>query len=83
MIEAYRIGAILVAVVAVMTAIYLKGQRDGRDEQLRDSVEAFETRGKIDDETGNLDPRGLCLRLGGVPKQCDELRGMAKASGSQ
>lgn len=83
----YRIGAMVLIAAAVATAIYAKGRSDGRDagrvEQLRDSVEAFQKRGKINNETNALDSRALCLRLGGVPDDCDELRGMAEAASGE
>lgn len=80
MMGLYRTFAILAAAVAVATAIYVKGRSDGRVEQLRDSVEAFQNRGRIDNETNALGRSDLCLRLGGVPEQCDELRRMDQAT---
>lgn len=78
-----KIAILLAVVVGLFGAGYWKGHSDGRVEQLKDSVEAYEKRGDIDDEVGGLDRRGLCLRLGGVPEQCDELRRMAEASEAQ
>jgi hypothetical protein len=76
-----KIAILLAVVVGLFGAGYLKGNSDGRVDQLQDSVEAFENRGEVDDEVGNLDDRALCIRLGGVPEQCDELRRLAEAAG--
>jgi hypothetical protein len=69
--------------LAMLASIYAKGRMDGRAsakiEQLKATVEAFQNRQGIDDETRTLDSVALCIRLGGVRSDCDQLRGMAKA----
>ena len=75
-----KIAILLAVVVGIFGAGYVRGREDGRVDQLRDSVTAYEKRDGIDDEVGSLDRRAICLRLGGVPEQCDELRGMAEAA---
>jgi hypothetical protein len=70
-------------VLAILASIYAKGRMDGRSsakvEQLKATVEAFQNRQGVDDETSNLDSVALCIRLGGMPNECDQLRGVAKA----
>lgn len=75
-----KIALLLAVVVGIFGAGYVKGRADGRIEQLSDSVAAYEKRGEIDNEVGNLDRRGICIRLGGVRDDCEQLRGMAKAA---
>ena len=59
---------------------YVKGRSDGKIEQLKGSVEAYQERGDIDNETRNLGDYDLCLRVGGLPDQCDELRGLEQTT---
>jgi alkylhydroperoxidase/carboxymuconolactone decarboxylase family protein YurZ len=72
--------------LAILASIYAKGRMDGRSsakvEQMKATVEAFQKRQGIDDETRNLDNVALCIRLGGVRSDCEQLRGMAKAAGA-
>lgn len=72
----------LVAIIAFgLTYVgYQKGRYDGRIEQLKGSVEAYQERGDIDNETRNLGDYDLCLRVGGLPDQCDELRRLDQAT---
>ena len=78
-----RIGLIAAIAVGLFLAGYAKGRHDGKVEQLRDSVEAYQKRGKINNETDALDSRALCLRLGGVRDDCDELRRMEQTAESE
>lgn len=59
---------------------YYKGRMDGRAAVLRDSIKAWESRAEVEDEIASDDPVALCRRLGGMPDECDELRGLAQDS---
>lgn len=83
MIGRYFAAAITAVMIAVAAISYVKGRSDGRVEQLRDSVDAFQNRGKIDNETTALNRSAVCRRLGGVPEQCDELRRMDEAAAGE
>ena len=62
---------------------YWKGRSDGKIEQLKDSVQAYERREKIDADVQDDTPFELCLSLGGLRDQCDELRRLDQAAGGQ
>lgn len=59
------------------------GIQHGRQQQLADSVVAYQKSEKIHADVGGRDDYRICLDLGGVPEQCDELRGLAKAAGRE
>lgn len=40
------------------------------------TAKAIQKRADIDEEVINMDARRLCLELGGLREQCDELRGL-------
>ncbi|WP_010660186.1 hypothetical protein [Brucella anthropi] len=40
------------------------------------TAKAIQKRAKIDEKIIGMDAVALCLELGGVPEQCNELRGM-------
>jgi hypothetical protein len=40
------------------------------------TAKAIQKRADIDEEVINMDARRLCLELGGVREQCDQLRGL-------
>ena len=75
-----RIGAAALLAVALFGAGYVKGRTDGRVAQLQDTVDAFEKRKTIDRDVQDMRPRALCIELGGVPDQCDQLRGVDQAT---
>ncbi|TIV35405.1 MAG: hypothetical protein E5V91_26155 [Mesorhizobium sp.] len=55
---------------------YSSGRAAGRVEQLQDTVEAYGKRTGIDYETNSLGRDALCRELGGVPDECEQLRGL-------
>ena len=73
-------GAVLIALVAV----YLWGRQDGKTvsqiEGLNDTIEAHETRQKIDEDVRVTDRYSLCVSMRGLPEQCEQLRRMEKAA---
>ena len=62
---------------------YLSGHTAGKNKQLADTVEAFQKRGKIDAAVDGKSDFELCIAVGGVREQCDELRGLDKAAPGQ
>lgn len=76
----WKLAAVAVFAFGLTVAGYMKGRSDGKIEQLKGSVEAYQERGDIDNETRNLGDYGLCLRVGGLPDQCNELRGLDQAA---
>ena len=77
------VGGLFLGIVGIFGFGYLKGKEAGRVEQLKDSVTAYETREGIDNDTNALARAAVCRRLGGLPEQCDELRGMEEAPASE
>lgn len=71
-----RIGIILALLFMIAAFGYMKGREAGKVEQLKDSVEAYKTRNEINNEVNNLDDIALCIELGGLPDECNELRGL-------
>lgn len=76
----WKLVAVAVFAFGLTMAGYMKGRSDGKIEQLKGSVEAYQERGDIDNETRNLGDYDLCLRVGGLPDQCDELRRLEQAA---
>jgi len=79
-----RAAAVLVAVSLVGAAVYGAGYWASStatdNERLKDTVEAHETRNTIDNDVGSRSRRDVCIGLGGLPDECDELRGVEKAT---
>lgn len=75
------IGALMGA--TIFAGGFVSGRKSGQMEQLADTVEAFQKRGKIDAATGSKSSFELCTSLGGLPEQCAELRGMDEAPGAE
>lgn len=66
------IGAAIVGAIAA--GAYFKGRADERAGMLKEAIEAWEDRAKVEDEIASDDPVALCRRLGGLPDECDGLR---------
>jgi hypothetical protein len=80
------VGAFVLAVALIAglyTFGYSSGRAAGRVEQLRDSVKAYEKRMGIDDDTNNLGRVDLCIELGGLRDECQQLRGLDAAAKGQ
>ena len=79
------IGAVVGA--SVLISVYLYGRHSGkteiRNKILEDTLEAVERRKEIDQNVENISPYDLCVRVGGLPEQCDELRGVDETPKSQ
>lgn len=62
---------------------YSSGRAAGRVEQLQDTVAAYEKRTGIDNETNSLGRVDLCIELGGLRDECEQLRGLDAAAQGQ
>lgn len=75
----WRIALVLGLCLAGL-GIYHLGKYDGRQDAAIDAAKAtakaIQKRADIDEEVVNMDARRLCLELGGMREQCDQLRGM-------
>ncbi|NEI52731.1 hypothetical protein GR217_34495 [Rhizobium leguminosarum] len=80
---AAKLLAAVLIVAAVFGAGYVKGRSTGKIQQMKDTVEAVQKRGEIDNEVGKLGDYSLCLRLGGMPDDCVKLRGMESTAEGQ
>lgn len=69
-----RIGIFLTIAFMIAAFGYMKGREAGKVEQLKGSVEAYKTRNETNNEVNNLDDIELCLELGGLRDECNELR---------
>jgi hypothetical protein len=74
-------GAGVAVIGAALAFGYYQGRTAGRVEALQDSVEAYQKRERIDDEIGSMDDVRLCLQLGGLPDECNELGRLEENSG--
>jgi hypothetical protein len=73
----YKILGVVALIAAAFTFGYYKGVGAGRVAQLKDTVAAYETRQRIDQNTADLSVVDTCIALGGLPDTCrNELRGM-------
>lgn len=74
-------AAVLAAFLCLVTG-YLAGTTKERERSALAAAEAtakaIQKRADIDEEVINMDARRLCLELGGMRDQCEQLRGMAE-----
>lgn len=79
-------GAVLGAALAWAPAYYL-GKHDGKTaaavERLQADVDAYVKREGIDHEVDGMERYRICLDLGGLPDDCQRLRGMEEAAESK
>jgi hypothetical protein len=68
------------AVAGVMAGVFLYGRsvglQEGRVAVLADTVEAYKKRTDVDATVRNMDAVALCVELGGVQSDCEQLRGV-------
>lgn len=80
----YKIGAAVVIGALLFGSGYLKGHGDGRIDQLADTVAAYEKRKGIDGDVADMDDVAVCVELGGLRDECEQLRGLdAPAEGER
>ena len=75
--------AALVLAGGLYAFAYSSGRAAGRVEQLQDTVKAYEKRTGIDNDTNDLGRVDLCLELGGLRDECEQLRGLDAAAQGQ
>jgi hypothetical protein len=78
-----KIAAAVIIGAVLVGAGYIKGRSDGKLRQMKDTVEAIQNRGVINNEVSKLGDYSLCLRLGGMPDDCAQLRGMDSTAGGK
>ena len=76
----YKIVAVFALVGTAAIVGYVKGNSAGRIEQLQDTVEAYEKRKGIDNAVSSVDRHRVCVDLGGMPDECEQLRGLDEAA---
>lgn len=68
---------------AIVGGAYMLGKHEGRQQgrvdHLADTAAAYAKRQEIENAVADLDAVGLCLDRGGLPDQCDQLRGLDAA----
>lgn len=68
-------GAIVVLmIIGSYWYVYHLGYSAAQTDTLKASVEAYKKRGGIDEDVKNLGDYQLCLELGGLPSDCEQLR---------
>lgn len=76
----YLLAAAVVLLAIVGGAGYYKGRTDGQKAQLKATVEAYRKREGIDDEVHGMGDIALCIELGGLRDQCEQLRRLEPAN---
>jgi hypothetical protein len=74
--KTYLTLAVILLVIAIGAIGYVKGRSDGRVQQLKDSLTAYQNREKVERDVSQLDGPALCRELGGLPDDCEQLRRM-------
>lgn len=76
----WRVAAVLGLCLAAL-GLYWLGKHDGRQDAAIDAAKAtakaIQKRADLDEETINMDARGVCIELGGMQPDCEQLRGLA------
>lgn len=76
----YLAVAALVVTGALYGAGYIQGRSAGRVDALKDTVAAYQKREGIDHEVSGMDAVALCIELGGLRDECEQLRGVEENS---
>lgn len=82
-----RTGAAFIAIVVALGLLtfshrfaYQTGKDAERLSRLKADVEAYQKREGIDHEVDGLDRYRVCLELGGMQSDCEQLRGLEKTA---
>ncbi|MEZ5781803.1 MAG: hypothetical protein R3D70_09260 [Rhizobiaceae bacterium] len=73
----YLAVGLLIAAGALYSAGYIKGVSVGRVEAMKDTVAAYGKREGINHEVSGMDAVAVCIELGGLRDECEQLRGLA------
>ena len=77
-IKSIAVGAVVA--IAALSGTFLLGAHSERvkaNAKLNENIiKAVRSRAGIDEKINNMDAVALCLELGGVPEQCEQLRGV-------
>lgn len=69
-----KAACVALAIGAVFGAGVYYGKSWGRVEQLQDTIDAYQAREGIDHEISGWDRVRLCVELGGLRDECEQLR---------
>ncbi|RVD44653.1 hypothetical protein EN742_01685 [Mesorhizobium sp. M4A.F.Ca.ET.020.02.1.1] len=72
----WKLGAATLICVGLFLGGYAKGRSDARVAVLADTVKAYKKRTDVDAKVRNMDAADLCIELGGLPDDCEQLRGL-------
>lgn len=85
-----RTGAAVISIVAALglltwshTHAYRAGKAAERLESLQSDIEAYQKREGIENEVGGMDRYRICLELGGMQSDCEQLRGLEEAAAGE
>jgi hypothetical protein len=70
-IVAFALGVTCFA--ALLYGAYMRGQDAAKLDLLKARLEAERARQEVDDAVKSLSDRDLCIRLGGLPDDCNKL----------
>ncbi len=75
------IGAVIGGAISGLF-FYARGQHDGKQQAVLKAAQAvtqaIQNRAGINETIDNMDGIALCIELGGVRDQCEQLRGLAE-----
>jgi outer membrane lipoprotein SlyB len=75
------IGAVIGGAISGLF-FYALGQHDGKQQAAMKAAQAvtqaIQNRAGINETIDNMDDIALCIELGGLPEQCEQLRGLAE-----
>ncbi|TWH35895.1 MULTISPECIES: hypothetical protein [unclassified Aminobacter] len=74
-VKLYALAAMGAAILLTWSHVsaYRAGAEKERAATLSRSVEALRERTRVDEKISNMDDRGLCAALGGLPDECNGL----------
>lgn len=72
----WKLGGAALICAALFFGGYAKGRSDARVAVLTDTVKAYKKRTDVDATVRNMDAVALCVELGGMRDECEQLRGV-------
>lgn len=76
-------AGLLVAFLPAFALGKYEGRHLERQAVIQRSIQAYQKRERIDHDVSGLDAVRLCLELGGLPEQCEQLRRLGEAAESE